>query len=93
MDSHEISYSRQLHLAPVPLKRSLTKAGGLTLTSSCFFFLFRDLKPENILLNDQMHIQITDFGSTRILEKEGLFLTEAPYGREKIVFPLTGPEK
>ena len=40
-----------------------------------------------------MHIQITDFGSTRILEKEGLFLTEAPYGREKIVFPLTGPEK
>ncbi|KAL4239246.1 3-phosphoinositide dependent protein kinase-1 [Mactra antiquata] len=30
----------------------------------------RDLKPENILLNDEMHIQITDFGSAKIF-KEG----------------------
>lgn len=31
--------------------------------------LFRDLKPENVLLNDDMHIQITDFGSAKIVEK------------------------
>ena len=28
----------------------------------------RDLKPENILLNNEMHIQITDFGTAKILE-------------------------
>ncbi|XP_052772513.1 3-phosphoinositide-dependent protein kinase 1-like isoform X2 [Mya arenaria] len=28
----------------------------------------RDLKPENILLNDEMHIQITDFGSAKIIK-------------------------
>jgi len=33
-------------------------------------FFNRDLKPENILLNDGMHIQITDFGSAKILDKE-----------------------
>lgn len=32
--------------------------------------IFRDLKPENILLNKDMHIQITDFGSAKILSKE-----------------------
>ena len=31
----------------------------------CFY---RDLKPENILLNKEMHIQITDFGTAKILE-------------------------
>ena len=31
----------------------------------------RDLKPENILLGDDMHIQITDFGSAKIFETEG----------------------
>ncbi|XP_048762659.1 3-phosphoinositide-dependent protein kinase 1-like [Ostrea edulis] len=30
--------------------------------------IHRDLKPENILLNDEMHIQITDFGSAKILK-------------------------
>lgn len=32
----------------------------------CFYF-FRDLKPENILLNEEMHIQITDFGTAKQL--------------------------
>ncbi|KAL3876578.1 hypothetical protein ACJMK2_034412 [Sinanodonta woodiana] len=31
--------------------------------------IHRDLKPENILLSDEMHIQITDFGSAKILKK------------------------
>ncbi|XP_065899379.1 3-phosphoinositide-dependent protein kinase 1-like [Dysidea avara] len=30
--------------------------------------IHRDLKPENILLNNEMHIQITDFGTAKILE-------------------------
>lgn len=33
-------------------------------------YIFRDLKPENILLNENMHIQITDFGSAKILKGE-----------------------
>lgn len=32
--------------------------------------IHRDLKPENILLNDKMHIQITDFGSPKIIGKD-----------------------
>jgi 3-phosphoinositide dependent protein kinase-1 len=31
--------------------------------------IHRDLKPENILLSEDMHIQITDFGSAKILGK------------------------
>ena len=37
---------------------------------TCCFVLDRDLKPENILLNDEMHIQITDFGSAKILQTD-----------------------
>ena len=43
----------------------------------CFHSLCRDLKPENILLNEDMHIQITDFGTVKILDenaKEGEIL-------------------
>lgn len=32
------------------------------------FYLYRDLKPENILLDENMHIQITDFGTAKIIE-------------------------
>ncbi|XP_023869040.1 3-phosphoinositide-dependent protein kinase 1a isoform X4 [Salvelinus sp. IW2-2015] len=31
----------------------------------------RDLKPENILLNEDMHIQITDFGTAKQLSSDG----------------------
>lgn len=31
---------------------------------------FRDLKPENILLSEDMHIQITDFGTAKQLSSE-----------------------
>ena len=38
-----------------------------------FVFSLRDLKPENILLSENMHIQITDFGTAKILsEDEGI---------------------
>lgn len=30
----------------------------------------RDLKPENILLNEDMHIQITDFGTAKVLSAD-----------------------
>lgn len=36
-----------------------------------WLFLYRDLKPENILLNEDMHIQITDFGTAKQLSSDG----------------------
>lgn len=45
--------------------------------------IHRDLKPENILLNKEMHIQITDFGTAKILEdgeeKANSFVGTAEY--------------
>uniref|UniRef100_H3A0R9 3-phosphoinositide-dependent protein kinase 1 n=1 Tax=Latimeria chalumnae TaxID=7897 RepID=H3A0R9_LATCH len=32
--------------------------------------IHRDLKPENILLNEDMHIQITDFGTAKVLSSD-----------------------
>lgn len=34
------------------------------------FAFSRDLKPENILLNEDMHIQITDFGTAKVLSAD-----------------------
>ncbi len=31
---------------------------------------YRDLKPENILLSEEMHIQITDFGTAKQLSSD-----------------------
>ena len=42
----------------------------LTYFCNVFFFnltVDRDMKPENILLNEDMHIQISDFGSAKIV--------------------------
>lgn len=34
------------------------------------WFCYRDLKPENILLSEEMHIQITDFGTAKQLSSD-----------------------
>ena len=37
----------------------------------CLISSLRDLKPENILLGEDMHIQVTDFGTAKIFKEEG----------------------
>ena len=50
------------------------------------------LKPENILLNEDMHIQITDFGTAKVLSpesKQGVcFVSCRPRSRLQIQIPL-----
>lgn len=41
--------------------------------------IHRDIKPENILLDDKMRIQITDFGTARLLEKKDSESEEYPF--------------
>ena len=42
----------------------------------CQYCPHRDLKPENILLSEEMHIQITDFGSAKIVDDQPLAAPE-----------------
>ncbi|XP_029432241.1 3-phosphoinositide-dependent protein kinase 1 isoform X2 [Rhinatrema bivittatum] len=43
--------------------------------------IHRDLKPENILLSEDMHIQITDFGTAKVLSSDSRQGGEDPAGR------------
>ncbi|XP_064600441.1 3-phosphoinositide-dependent protein kinase 1-like [Liolophura sinensis] len=45
--------------------------------------IHRDLKPENILLNDEMHIQITDFGSAKMIKTDVDNTDKPETGRKK----------
>ncbi|XP_033096287.1 3-phosphoinositide-dependent protein kinase 1-like isoform X2 [Anneissia japonica] len=52
--------------------------------------IHRDLKPENILLNEDWHIQITDFGSAKILEadsSDGIVRANSFVGTAQYVSP------
>lgn len=58
------------------IRPSLGQVDVYSLANDLFFltvslFLFRDLKPENILLNEEMHIQITDFGTAKQFSSDG----------------------
>lgn len=59
--------------------------------------IHRDLKPENILLNEKMHIQITDFGTAKIIgaddKKEGQPRAKSFVGTAQYVSPELLTEK
>lgn len=55
------------------VRPSFGQADVYSLASDLYFLTvsFRDLKPENILLNEEMHIQITDFGTAKQFSSDG----------------------
>ncbi|GFO33213.1 3-phosphoinositide-dependent protein kinase 1 [Plakobranchus ocellatus] len=63
-----LSYLHKLSVFDVPCTRFYTAEVTLALEYlHSLGIIHRDLKPENILLSEDMHIKITDFGTSKVL--------------------------